>query len=207
MTVFDFSIILERTEKRVRDDLLGSGPKSVEELRAIEHRLRVKYKNQLERKKQQAARQVAQQEQLQLKQQQQQQQADSSLGTNMEAATAGVGETSRNVADQVMARATNLGLGNVASGATTMAAGVFAKIKSPGFNPLRNNAADDEEEGVTGTGEVPAAAAVVPPQQQQPPDLLTANSDDGGWIQSPIHPPTEAVENFSIGEDEEDDML
>jgi hypothetical protein len=34
----------------VRDDLLGAGPKTVDELRSIEGRLRLKYKNQLERK-------------------------------------------------------------------------------------------------------------------------------------------------------------
>merc|ERR1711935_1215450 len=54
ITVFDFSTILERTERRVRDDLLGAGPKTVDELRSIEGRLRIKYKNQLERKIQRA---------------------------------------------------------------------------------------------------------------------------------------------------------
>merc|ERR1711935_464277 len=54
ITVIDFSTILERTERRVRDDLLGAGPKTVEELRSIEGRLRVKYKHQLERKIQRA---------------------------------------------------------------------------------------------------------------------------------------------------------
>ena len=50
VTVFDFSTILERTERRVRDDLLGAGPKTVDELRSIAGRLRVKYQNQLERR-------------------------------------------------------------------------------------------------------------------------------------------------------------
>lgn len=48
--MFDFSTILERTEKRVRDDLLGAGPKTVDELRSIAGRLRVKYQNQLDRR-------------------------------------------------------------------------------------------------------------------------------------------------------------
>ena len=47
--MFDFSTILERTERRVRDDLLGAGPKTVDKLRSIEGRLRIKYKTQLER--------------------------------------------------------------------------------------------------------------------------------------------------------------
>mmetsp|Transcript_14866 Transcript_14866/g.21955 ORF Transcript_14866/g.21955 Transcript_14866/m.21955 type:complete len:326 (+) Transcript_14866:1-978(+) len=43
VTVFDFPFILERTEKRVRDDLLGSAPKTVEEMKSIAGRLKVKY--------------------------------------------------------------------------------------------------------------------------------------------------------------------
>ena len=57
MTVFDFATILERTERRVRDDLLGAGPKSVDELKAIAARLRVKYQTQLERRLQKAMQQ------------------------------------------------------------------------------------------------------------------------------------------------------
>lgn len=47
VTVFDFSEIMERTERRVRDDLLGAGPKTVEELRSIAGRLKVRYEEQL----------------------------------------------------------------------------------------------------------------------------------------------------------------
>ena len=57
VTVFDFPIILETTETRVRDDLLGAGPKTVEELRAIAAKLRVKYQRQLEQKEARAAQQ------------------------------------------------------------------------------------------------------------------------------------------------------
>ena len=57
MTVFDFAEILSRTEKRVHDDLLGSGPKSVDELRAIHSRNFTKYMKALERKEQLAQRQ------------------------------------------------------------------------------------------------------------------------------------------------------
>lgn len=56
VTVFDFSEILERTERRVRDDLLGAGPRTVEEMRSIAGRLRVKYLRALERKEQTAVR-------------------------------------------------------------------------------------------------------------------------------------------------------
>jgi len=43
VTVFDFSEIMERTEKRVGDEVLGEGPKNVDELRAIARRVKSKY--------------------------------------------------------------------------------------------------------------------------------------------------------------------
>jgi len=43
VTVFDFSEIMERTEKRVGDEVLGAGPKNVDELRAIARRVKSKY--------------------------------------------------------------------------------------------------------------------------------------------------------------------
>lgn len=54
MTVFDFPIILETTEKRVGNDLLGAGPKTVEELRAIHAKLKIKYAMALEEKERKA---------------------------------------------------------------------------------------------------------------------------------------------------------
>lgn len=50
VTVFDFAEVLERTERRVRVDLLGAGPKSVEELRSVAGRLQLKYRQQSEAK-------------------------------------------------------------------------------------------------------------------------------------------------------------
>jgi len=55
VTVFDFSDIMERTEKRIRDDLLGVGPTTVDELRSIDRRLRLKYRQQLEAKERRGA--------------------------------------------------------------------------------------------------------------------------------------------------------
>lgn len=54
VTVFDFHLILDTTEKRVRDDLLGAGPKTVEEMRAIAARLHTKYQRALEEKERRA---------------------------------------------------------------------------------------------------------------------------------------------------------
>mmetsp|Transcript_17212 Transcript_17212/g.38082 ORF Transcript_17212/g.38082 Transcript_17212/m.38082 type:complete len:746 (-) Transcript_17212:3144-5381(-) len=56
VTVFDFAEILDRTEKRVRDDLLGAGPKSVPELRAVHAKLRVRYEKAIARKERDAER-------------------------------------------------------------------------------------------------------------------------------------------------------
>jgi len=43
VTVFDFSEIMERTERRVGDEVLGPGPRNVDELRAIARRVKSKY--------------------------------------------------------------------------------------------------------------------------------------------------------------------
>ena len=43
VTVFDFSEIMERTEKRVGEEILGAGPQNVDELRAVAFRVKSKY--------------------------------------------------------------------------------------------------------------------------------------------------------------------
>ena len=43
MTVFDFSEIMERTEKRVGDEVLGAGPQNIDELRAVALKVKSKY--------------------------------------------------------------------------------------------------------------------------------------------------------------------
>lgn len=43
VTVFDFSEIMERTEKRVGEEILGAGPQNVDGLRAVAHRVKSKY--------------------------------------------------------------------------------------------------------------------------------------------------------------------
>ena len=43
VTVFDFSEIMERTEKRVGEEILGAGPQNVDELRAVAYRVKSKY--------------------------------------------------------------------------------------------------------------------------------------------------------------------
>jgi len=54
VSVFDFAEILYKTEKRVNDDLLGSGPRTVDELRANHTRNCTKYMKAIDKKEQQA---------------------------------------------------------------------------------------------------------------------------------------------------------
>jgi hypothetical protein len=56
VTVFDFAEILSRTEKRVNDDLLGGGPRTVDELRAIHTRNCTRYMRAMDKKENQARR-------------------------------------------------------------------------------------------------------------------------------------------------------
>mmetsp|Transcript_53156 Transcript_53156/g.64038 ORF Transcript_53156/g.64038 Transcript_53156/m.64038 type:complete len:526 (+) Transcript_53156:286-1863(+) len=67
ITVFHFTQIMETTEKRVREDLLGSGPKTVEEMRSIGGRLRIKYQRALERRQKQKQSRLARAESLERK--------------------------------------------------------------------------------------------------------------------------------------------
>lgn len=208
VTVFDFSTIMERTEKRVEKDLLAAGPKSVEELRAIRVRLKMRYRNQLERTKQRAQQQqqkkeeeqkaaaaaaeagVATTEETNASSNQSPNQEENTEGNNTPKALAAIGGMVK--MDQVKARATN-----VASGATNMAAGLVAKIKTPGFNPLRK---PDGEQDLPKTPEKP-------PTSQVEADLMTFSpvaEEDGDWIQSPMNPPTDAIEHFTIDDDDED---
>ena len=56
VTVFDFAEILDTTERRVRDDLLGAGPKTVEELRAVHGRIKARYERAMAKKEWEAER-------------------------------------------------------------------------------------------------------------------------------------------------------
>lgn len=64
VTVFDFSEIMERTEKRVGDEVLGSGPQTVEELRAIARRVKSKYLLRIQSKEKHMMKRSSPQKQL-----------------------------------------------------------------------------------------------------------------------------------------------
>lgn len=58
VTVFDFAEILSRTEARVHDDLLGGGPKTVDDLRQIHSKICSKYLKQIKKKESDAQKKV-----------------------------------------------------------------------------------------------------------------------------------------------------
>jgi len=50
ITVFDFPMLMETIEKRMRDDLLNAGPKTTQDLRRIANQLRTKYSQALDKR-------------------------------------------------------------------------------------------------------------------------------------------------------------
>lgn len=126
VTVFDFAHILERTERRVEDDLLGAGPQSVRELRAIHGRLKTKYSAQLEVRLHKLAGTTPGAGTAAA--------AGTSPGSNTAAPTASTASPGFSKA-QVLQHATGL-----ASGASAFAGNAgnwFAKMTSPGFSPVK----------------------------------------------------------------------
>ena len=181
VSVFDFPTILDRTERRVRDDLLGAGPKTVEELQSIAGRLRLKYQNQLERKIQRA-------------QQQQQRAGELAAGDNSGEVSAA---TPQQKVSEVMAQA------------GSMAGGLFSKIKAPsiqlpGIQPRKagNNAAPPPPVDVSPT------IVQLPPAPAPAADVATLGVE-GDWVGlgTDIPPMTDAISNFSIGDEDDDDDL
>lgn len=178
VTVFDFATILERTELRVRDDLLGAGPKSVDELRSIAGRLRIRYKTQLDRRIQRA---------------EQRQQALENAGSDKQAPQI------TEVLDKAGGAA-----GAVAGAAGAFAGGLFAKMKegaamagSISTNLNMTPAAPSPTDSTTGVdlpSKPPAADAAAASTPTESLDDLLNDAD-------------EALNNFSIGDDEEDNFL
>ena len=185
--MFDFATILERTEKRVEVDLLGAGPKTVDELKSIAGRLRIKYQNQLDRKIQRAQ----QQEQMQ-----------------REGKTGGIAPPAQ--IKDVMDKASN------------MAGGLFAKMKNPVFKkPAFPSFGKGASTTTSTTSEPPATIVDLPPPSEPgtaaaattPAPAATAapgdttNASEGDWAGTDILPATDAISNFSIGDDDDDDIL
>jgi len=192
VTVFDFSTILERTERRVRDDLLGAGPKTVDELRSIEGRLRIKYKAQLERKIQWAM----------------ERQEDHALAVD-------TSQQSTNSNNPPMASPSpqfKEAMGTV----TNFAGGLFARVKGrlnqkeEGTTRVMPSAAIAATSAATIVDLPPPTTTPVPEFATAPPPVSgnSAASSDGDWTGTDIAGATEGITNFSIGDDEDEaDLL
>ena len=179
--MFDFSTILERTEKRVEVDLLGAGPKTVDELRSIAGRLRIKYQNALERRIQRA------QQQMEHDQKQQQQ----------------GGGTPKGPPPQIK---------DVMDKAGNMAGGLFARMKNPGFPSFANRKTDakpaaEPEPAATIVDLPPPSETTAPAAATTPKPASAPSSMEGDWAGTDIAPATDAISNFSIGDDDDDDIL
>jgi hypothetical protein len=180
VTVFDFSTILERTERRVRDDLLGAGPKTIDELRAIASRLRVKYQQQLERKIQKAK----------------QAEEASEEGCNTKIVPP-------SQMKDVMDKASN------------MAGDFFSKVKI-GKLPTCFNGSVYEDPSPTHAPPPRQSATIVdlPPlndtssaaiAESTPAKPPSTAGSDGDWTGADLKPATDAISNFSIGDEDDDD--
>eukprot|EP00536_Pseudo-nitzschia_multiseries_P005109 jgi/Psemu1/238209/estExt_Genewise1.C_930019 len=202
VTVFDFSTILERTERRVRDDLLGAGPKTVDELRSIEGRLRLKYKTQLERKIQRA------------KERSEGGDGDGGADANDDGEETDVFASDNDKSKQ---------LKEAMDKASNFAGGLFAKVKS-GVTKLNvSSSNNNNNNNQTGSGAAVDAATIVdlPPLNDTPtaaaaaPAAAPANatgetvsetSPDGDWAGTDIAAATDGITNFSIGDEDDDDV-
>jgi len=187
VTVFDFSTILERTEKRVRDDLLGAGPKTVEELRSVEGRLRVKYRNQLERKIQRAK----------------QKQENDGTSTGDQGTDGGDADSGIPASPQFK---------DAMDKASNFAGGLFAKVK--GRLHHKETTTESAESAtivdlppVDTPGDAAAASETTTTKvpAQAPTSGNSGTFSDGDWVGTDIAAATDGIMNFSIGDDDDDD--
>jgi hypothetical protein len=155
----------------------------VGELRSIEGRLRLKYKTQLERRIERVL--------------QHQNSSGDVGGAGMAAAPSPQFNEFKNVFDKA-----GKGAGAVAGAAGAFAGGFFAKVKSSGaaFGGL----------SPMGRANAPPATTSAEPGPtivDLPPPTSTSGETEGDWAGTDIAAATDGISNFSIGDDEEDDML
>lgn len=182
MTVFDFATILERTERRVRDDLLGAGPKTVDELRSIAGRLRIRYQTQLERRIQRA--------------EQRQQTLD---GSGNRDTTGGPPPQIKEVLDKAGGAA-----GAVAGAAGAFAGGLFAKMREGAAmaGSINGNMMRKKEEAPA--GESPTLVDLPPPPSASDTTIEPTPTET---LDDLLKDADETLNNFSIGDDDEDNLL
>lgn len=156
----------------MRDDLLGAGPKTVDELRSIAGRLRVKYQAQLDRRIERATKHEDQ-------------------ATSTTAPTPQIKD--------VVDKATGLAGG--------IAGGLLSKMKSPTFAGFGRKEGDpqpvpQETEPTATVVDLPA-----PAPELEDDNNTSVEEQEGDWLGTDIAPATEGITNFSIGDDDEEDIL
>lgn len=210
VSVFDFTGILETTERRVQYDLLGAGPKSVPALRQIHARIKRKYAQELQVR----------------------------LGHNNDHHDAALADISSSLPSSVLPSASAAAALNhqavlskanqVAHGAQEMAGSMLQKLKrgAPGLfdklQPQQSNATTgsattsnvhpttdqkDADATTTTSTTTTTSATSAPPLSTDvvPPQTSPTGSDSDDWVDTAAA----GVGNFSIGgdDDEEDDFL
>jgi hypothetical protein len=188
VTVFDFAHILAVTERRVQHDLLGAGPTTVAELRTIHARLKQRYSTLL------------------------QQRCPTTTtvgdGTNNSTgednpspfAQSPSATTARSTTSPLDALHEVPGVGkaalvSVGTTATQWAGNVWNKLPKPGWTPGNPPSS-------------PSGSEAQPTLVNLPPKAPDASTeDDNDWAGTDIAPATDAVSNFSIGGDDEEDFL
>ena len=207
VTVFDFPQILEKTERRVRDDLLGAGPSTVEELRSIAGRLRLKYASQIEAKEKRAE-QPLPREQLR--------QATGQAVSNATTAAAGMLER---------IKSTKIATPNFAAAASNFTPPSFGLRRGNDNEKTTNAAADDDDDKTkSAANDASAGDQVLLPTEPSKEEVAaktqtieealfgtdgtdTTGGDDGLLIDTNPDDILNAVTNFSIGDDDEDEEM
>jgi ELMO/CED-12 family len=232
VTVFDFSSILAKTERRVQFDLLGAGPKTVAELYQVHAKVKLRYQRMLEVEASggdavpvplgKAATQLQQQQRAAPSQQGgPPMRSSTSVSASSSDPPSSSSPTNADIKDQVMHRASA-----IASSATNLAGSVFSRIKGPAFNPLATSNVDVAEDAnvvtaSTGSSTPPSSEVKAPPidadtktssgaadpaENETPGSGGTQEEDE--WVQagSEISGAVEGMNMFSI-EDEDDRNL
>ena len=93
--------------------------------------------------------------------------------------------------------------------AGALAGGLFAKMKNTGaalgsFNPVARASAPAE---TTGSTPGPTIVDLPPPPTPSTDAVALQTETEGDWAGTDIASATDAISNFSIGDEEDDDML
>jgi hypothetical protein len=224
VTVFDFAEILKIVEDRVERDLLGAGPQSVSDLRALYQRNRDKYERLQQRrlgKRMSSVESAPPSGELALGvvSEQDNEKVGASVGNGaisevrtpnssaspdqtgtVERGRQGLGQSMWNQASSFRSQATK-----VAGNASSFAGNVFAKIKSPGFSAMQSTpAAQTVDAATSSTNDAPDLLTGSPPKE---PTTTTEQQQDPSNVMNEDVPsdPTDPVVTNPSGQPLSDD--